>query len=693
MMKNKAILLMILFLIGFCSAKTYYPLTLDWSYTLKSDEIYPLDLDKDGINELYVVSYSKHRSCIYFFDYDGNEMRRDCIPEYSSYMYPHANEEITLIYVDDLNYDRVLDVIAASSIIGTGVNVKKMYIIRREYVEGLNWYEYDRKWDYTPGNLITDVKVIDIDKDWWVEIIAASLDFNVYVFGQDRRIKNRYDLGGGVWSISASDLDGDEGVEIAAGSFLGVSLLENGKIEWNYSTKERIFDIYTGDIDGDGNSEILALSEDEIYLLDKNGKLRWKKPMEKLVDSWIKDIDNDGSVDILLLTRDKIYSLDKNGDTQWQYNFDDMLLTISIDYNNNIFVGSLDKLYKFRVDQDYFLNEDAERFYSEAHNYYLQEEYSQARLYADKSKQLFLMVDNLEGALKCDFILLVTGLNTTVSKREKADEYYAKAVEFLDLNSYEEAKNYAEMALKIYREINDRNSVIKCDLLITDINRKARNAKRNQAIQYYTAATELLSDNIFEEASIYALEALQIYQELNDSRGISDSESLIKEIKLREKIYLADHFYSLTIKSFDSGEYENATLYAEKAKDIYIELNDSEKITECDSLINILDRYIEAESYFDLAMEHYRTAYLENATLYAEKAKDIYIELNDSEKITECDFLLSEIEKMKKETFLNYVILASPIIFVIILIVFLHRRKLKKEKWIKERSQDSVKSE
>jgi len=125
--------------------------------------------------------------------------------------------------------------------------------------------------------------------------------------------------------------------------------------------------VYTGDVDGDGNSEILALSEDEVYLLDKNGKLRWRKPMENLVDSWIKDVDNDGSVDILLLTKRKIYSLDKNGNTQWQYNFSDILLTISIDLNNHIFVGSLDKLYKFRINQDYFLNRYAERCYSQAY--------------------------------------------------------------------------------------------------------------------------------------------------------------------------------------------------------------------------------------------------------------------------------------------------------------------------------------
>ncbi len=681
MMKNKLILLITLFfLIGFCSAKTYSPLILDWSSPLKSDDIYPLDLDKDGMNELYVASYTKRNSCIYFFDYDGNNIRRNCIPAYSNHMYPHANEDITLIYVSDLKNDGILDVIAASKIIGTGVNVKKLYMIKREYVAGLNRYNYDRKWDYTLKKQIMDVKAIDLDKDGSEEIIAASLDFNVYVFSQDGGLRNKYGVEGSVWSIEASDLDRDGDFEIVAGSFSGVSLLENGEITWNYKTKERVFDVYTGDVDGDGNSEILALSDDDtVHLLDMNGRLIWKKTIDRLVDSLIKDLNDDGVTDTILLKRDKIYSIDKDGNLQWVYNFNDILLTISVDNNNNIFVGSQDKLYKFRINPDYFLNEDAKRFYAEAHSYYLQVEYPKARIYANKSKQLFLELGNLEEALKCDSILIATEPDTTnESKRKKADEYYAKALEFMDLTSYEEARNYAEMALNLYWEINDKNSSLKCDLLIADIDKGTREAKRNRATEYYTTAREFLSNNLFENASVYVLNALQIYQELNDTTGISDSESLMQEIKLGEKIYNAGSFYSLAVKSLSSGDYENATIYAERAKDTYTELNDSEKITECDSLIDTCDRYVKADSYFNLAMEHYRKSYLENATIYAERAKDTYTELNDSERIERCDFLLSEIERIKRETLLNYLLIGIPIVAAIILVAYLRIWKPRK---------------
>ncbi len=697
-MKTRVISLIILLLIGICSAKTYYPLKEEWSYPIKSDAIYPLDLNRDGINELYVASYTEHMSCIYFFDYEGVKTGMYCTPGYSNAMYPHANEEITLIYVDDLNNDSILDVIAASRIIGTSVNIKKIYGIRREYEAGLDRYRYKWMWDQTPGNLIMDVDIKDVDKDGFEDIIAGSMDSNVYVFRQDGLMMFRGNLSGGIWSVAASDLDGNGHIDIVAGSLSGVSLLEatdfpqydfrhkvisppyrlNGI--WNYSTSKRVFDVYIGDVDDDGISEILALSEDRVYLLDRNGTLIWSKSIENLVDSVIGDVDNNGTSDILLLTDEVIYSLDKRGNVRWVYDSGDTLLTVSVENDGSIFVGSENKLYRFRLDPAYFLNEEAERFYSEAYGYYLQEEYSKAIFYANKSRQLFSMVENLEGVQRCEFIFLVTQSNATkIDKRERADEYYSKAAELADLGSYEDAKDYANTALIIYWEIGDKNSVIKCDILISDIKKRMLNEKISQAVYYYRTAKEFLYNNTFVNASIYALEALKAYQELNDTEGVSNSESLIQEIRLREKIYFADYLYSLSIQSSDLGDYENATMYIEKAKKIYIELNNSDKIRECDSLLDIYGRYIEAGSYLDLAQKYYRNAYLGDATMYIEKAKKIYIELNNSKEIGRCDFLLSEIEKMRRESLLNYVILAAPVLVVITLIIFLHLRKQRRE--------------
>lgn len=675
-MKNKILLFFVLFFMASCSAKTYYPLNQQWSYPLKSDEIYTVDLDRDGLLELCVVSHEERRSCIYFFNYEGKNLGLDCLSGYGKPQYPHAKEELSLMYIVDMNNDEVLDVLAASAIIGTGVNVKKMYVVQREYVSGLNRYEYDLKWEYTAGNTITDIKTTDVNGDGWDEIIMSSLDSNVYVFGQNRKLKYSYPIGGGVWSIAALDMDGDGGVEIAVGSLSGVSLIKDGGVLWNYSTGERIFDVYASDLNKDNCSEILALSGSWVYLLDFNGTLLWRRQIDSLVDSWIKDVDNDGNADVLLLTEGSMHSLDSKGNIQWTHVFNEPPLSLNIDFYNNIFVGTLDNLYHFVVDQDYLLNEKAEESYSKAYRLYLEDDYIEARFYAARAKLMFEMVDNREGVLRCEFIFLVTDVNSTsLDKRVKADDYYDKAVELLDVNSFEDARYYAEMALDIYLEINDKNSAIKCDLFLSDIDKKKKELEKSNALKNYNSAVVYLSNNRFDVASQRAREALALYTELNDSKGIADSLSLLDRIALTEKIYNADSFYNLSLQSFNSQEYENASFYADKARDLYLELGNTESSAECEYLLNLAERYIEAESYYDLAVEQHRSAYLENATLYVQRAKAIYEELNDSKGIDNCIFLLSEIEESKKNVFFSYGILAAPVLFFVILIILLHLRR------------------
>ncbi len=686
MMKNRIIFFFILVLVGCCivgccivgccSAQVYSPLSEKWSYNLKSDELYTIDADKDGLLELYAVSYSNRAGCISFFDYDGTYVRRNCISGYGKLKYPHAREEINFMYLDDINHDGVLDVLAASSIIGGSVNVKKLYIIHREYVAGLKRYEYDFKWDYTPGNIITDIKLVDIDGDEWTDIIASSLDSNVYVLGQDRKLKYSYDLGGGVWSIFASDIDADGRIEIIAGAYSGIFLLEDEKITWNYSVGERIIEVYASDLNEDNLSEILALSANMVYLLDVNGSRLWMKPIDNLVDSWIADVDNDGNMDILLLTKDSLCSLDAEGNMRWQYGFDEQPLTLTIDLYNNIFVGSADKLYRLAVDQDYFLNKRAEESYLLAYNLYLNGDYDEARVYATRAKQMFLMVNNTDGTFKCDFIFLVTKLNSsTVDKRGEADKYYAEAVRLLDLGSFDEARDYAEMSLHIYLEINDRNSAIKCDLLRANIDKKSIDSKVNKASWHYTNALDSLSSLMFDGASAHAQDALVIYTELNDSSGIMKSKSLLSTIALTKKRHDANLFCNISFQLFDSEEYDNASIHAEKAIDLYVELADGEKAIGCGRLFNLSVKYVEAESYYDLAMDNYRSSNLDNASFYVLEAKALYGELNNSKRVDSCDFLLTEIEKAKIGVFIDYAIYATPIVFFLLLILFLNRRR------------------
>ena len=147
-MKNSFLFFFILFLLALSSAEYSSPLNQEWSNHLKTDDIYLVDEDKDGFFEVYAVSYTRNsRSCIYSFTYEGKSLRDECIPEFGRLRYPGANEKTEFTYIADLNSDKALDVLSSVQIIGGSVNVKKLCVAKRDFVYGLNRYEYDLQWE------------------------------------------------------------------------------------------------------------------------------------------------------------------------------------------------------------------------------------------------------------------------------------------------------------------------------------------------------------------------------------------------------------------------------------------------------------------------------------------------------------------------------------------------------------------
>jgi predicted nucleic acid-binding Zn ribbon protein len=685
MMKNTAaVLVVLLMLTTFCCARTYSPLNETWSHPLKSDSISLVDANKDGLLEVFVASYGKHVSCIYSFDYGGKALGVECLPGYSKgYFSNVADEEFTLIRLEDMGRDGVVDMFASSYLVGNEINVQKFYIAQREYNTGLKRYEYNLKWQYPVDNVVTDVVIADADNDRRDEIIASSLDSSIYVLNQSRLLKRKIDLGSGVWSIAVSDLDGDNLTELVAGAFSGVYRLDARPPEqifnmrWSYPTESRVFSVFASDVNGDGRAEITALSKDKLYLLDANGMLMWSKTVSDGVKVLIKDVDNNGDMDILVLAKGGVYAFDAQGGLRWQYPIVERGLTLAVDFYNNIFVGSEEKLYHFVANPDFVLNADAEESYLKAYNFYVSAEYAYATYHAARAKKMFEMVRNEDGIVKCDYILTLAGSNSTVVYRVvKAGEYYVQASELLAAKSFEEARSYAQLALDIYVEVKDKNHAVQCDVLLAKINSEELYAKRIWADDQYRKASDSLSKNLFEEASSQAQEASLAYSALNDPEGVAKSESLLSEIKLMDKLYTADSSYNLALVSQQSGDYSSALMYSEKARGLYVELGDASMVNASESLVNASGKYIEAESYYKLAMDMYGSSRLDNATVLAEKAKAIYLSMGDVKNAERCDFILSDIKSRKRESILNYLVLAIPIVFVVLIIV-IRRRKAK----------------
>jgi hypothetical protein len=644
-----------------------------------------VDANRDGLLEVFVASYGKHVSCIYSFNYSGKAIGMECLPGYSKgYFSNVADEEFTLIRLEDMGQDGAIDMFASSFLVGNEINVQKFYIAQREYNAGHKRYEYDLKWQYTVDNVVTDVAIADVNNDRRDEIVAASLDSNIYIlYPQNRSLKQKIDLGSGVWSIAVLNLEGGNLTEMVAGTFSGVYRLDARYPErvfnmlWAYPTESRVFSVFASDVNGDDRAEIAAISKDRLYLLDANGALMWSKTVSDGVKVLIADVDNNGVADILVLAKGGVYAFDAQGGLQWQYPLAERGLSLEVDFYNNIFVGSEEKLYHFVANPDFVLNKGAEDSYLRAYTLYLNAEYGYATYYAARAKKMFEMVNNEDGIAKCDYILTLAGSNSTVVYSVvKAGEYYVKASDLLAAKSFEEARSYAQLALDIYVEVKDKNHAVQCDVLLSEINREELSAKRIWAEEQYRKAVDSVSKNLFEDASLQAQEAISAYSSLNDSVGVSKSESLLSEIKLLDKLYTANSSYNLAIVSQQSGDYSSALMYSEKARGLYIELGDVGMANASESLVNASGKYIEAESYYKLATDMYRSSKFDNASVLAEKARAIYLSMGDIKNVERCDFILSDVKNRRQDSLLNYLVLAVPLVFVVVIIV-VRRRKAK----------------
>ena len=100
---------------------------------------------------------------------------------------------------------------------------------------------------------------------------------------------------------------------------------------------------------------------------------------------------------------------------------------------------------------------------------------------------------------------------------------------------------------------------------------------------------------------------------------------------------------------------------------------------ESESLGNVSRNYIEAGSYYKLAMEMYQSSRFDNATVLAEKARAIYSGMGDIKNVERCDFIITSVKDKRREELMNYAVLAVPIILVVLFIVLRARKAKKKE--------------
>lgn len=679
-MKKILFFLVFIFLIMVSHAMSYPPLKLDWSYPITAEDIYSLDLDGDGSEEFYAVSYM-HKSYVNGFDQNGTPLWSTWTSGKSIISAcGQVGERITLIAVGDLDNDKNLDLLVGTEVRGTKININVIYDIERELQPEFGWHKNMVKWSYRKSGPITKISVADLEGDGSKEVIFSSMDANVYVFDSNGNMKWNYELEGGVWDIFPVDIDNDNILEVIAGSYNGISAIKSGSLKWSYPTNVRIKDVMAEDLDNDGYKDVISVSDDnEIYILDNDGKFLRKFRIKDLRCLDTGDLDMDGTPEIIALSRDGISLIDNN--TGWTYPIDDISLSLYAT-EDKLLVGCREKLYAFKVNPEYIKSQEAEEYSSMAYKYYIRNDCENAKPLAEKAKELFTELNDIDGILKSNYIILQCRPNVTkLDKRQIADEYYLKAQEYLVEGDYGNATLYAERAIDIYSEVGDNRGIIKCDMLILKIEKELKEIRRKDADYLLLEARDFYLQNDLHNATLSVERAKKIYTEIGYKIGISDCDELLSEIRRKEKEFLADNYLIKAREYYTKKDYDDSITYSEMAIDTYMEINKTEKISNCSLLIAKSKNYILADDYYKKAQNYFLEGDYENSTVFAKMAREIYLELNETEKVSVLDELISDSRMKLREyhiiSILSDVFLVSIIIIPVLLILFLKRRRKK----------------
>jgi hypothetical protein len=379
-------------------------------------------------------------------------------------------------------------------------------------------------------------------------------------------------------------------------------------------------------------------------------------------------------------------------------------------------VSSLISVIDAKINQTRF---NALASYDRALDYYAQKDYDNALKYASISQQLFTSIEDMDGVTRAtNLVSQVNKEHTDVDEQKLrlAQTYYDRAGEMLIIQNYVNATDFAQSSREIYMEFylkwaeqeknlgeNERTNtklygsyIAKVDNLIERINSEwGADRKKQQAETFYTTAMGYYTDNQLEASLNYAQRAKNYFSDLNDYIGVNKCDALIQVIsgRMAEKRQ-GDAFYEQAYGFYFIAEFENALLYAGKARNIYVKISDSSSAERVDNLTTQINDGIklrdDANTYYQQADGYFNAGDYENARTLSLKAFNIYSQINYTLGVANSGLILNQSSIKIEEAYVNLrnTVLTGLIIIVVGAYLILSRRKeqksltstLKKEK-------------
>ena len=298
---------------------------------------------------------------------------------------------------------------------------------------------------------------------------------------------------------------------------------------------------------------------------------------------------------------------------------------------------------------------EADSFFRSAELYYESGDYENALRSVYLANQIYEELESDWGMERTS--LLQSQIENTLSKQQLAGIYYDLAGDYYLEGSYENMQlcvALAERARAVYQQIEGPqgvNGVIKAEDLITRA-RSQMDVLRNDCIkggnEYYYSAQNAFFNEEYNSARSLAVNASQIYLSCPYQKGVEDAASLLTSItnKIKDISINAMAAYDTAVDYHTQGNTQMCLDFAREAQRLYRQIDETQGYASATSLISNCEKEInvekekklrEASNYLDQAKALSIIPDCENATLYADKALDIYTPYYEEARSRELD--------------------------------------------------------
>jgi tetratricopeptide (TPR) repeat protein len=538
------------------------------------------------------------------------------------------------------------------------MNIARLAVIllfSASLAQAVDYKPYLNVWDINLGGDLLDVR--DVDSDGKPDIIIGLIRDQgsyAYLLNNDGVLQWRNKVSV-IWpnnqvnTLMVDDIDSSGNTSLVVGSVIAAKScagqlspyenplfvltrdlsVENNMLKWVNRGYGYSISMYLSDLDSDGKKEILSGTREGIlHVINPDGTQRWTYSTEGSINAvYTTDLNKDAVPDILLGTYHGVEVLNNLGNKLWSYktagqviavhaadlNGDGLKEVMGVDDRGRLEVFSTVGLpiweYNLTAIQDSVAAADFD---------------SDGKAEAIVAAGQTIYALGMDGEVKWDFDvdypvvkvaaapltenggpdLLVLGarkltayrMNTDYLNDQKAYALMSKAKKSYGNRSFESARDYALSALAIYSQLNDTDNQGKAQ----DINQSSNN--QMVAMSLYQMALENYSAGDYQTSKQLAAEAERLYIMVKDPDRTDLALVLVnKAIDQIDSQYFLDR----SLEYFHAEKYLDGSVYARKAYDTFEALNDTVRIQIALKILNNTEEYPKANKNYQEAMKMY----------------------------------------------------------------------------------------